>query len=48
VIKLQLGFTKVRYYGLKKDTGQIVPLFALSNLWIARHRLTTTTGEVRP
>jgi IS5 family transposase len=39
---------KVRYRGLKKNTGQIVTLFALSNLWMARHRLMPTTGEVRP
>ena len=48
VIKQQFGFTKVRYRGLKKNTGQIVTLFALSNLWMARHRLMPTTGEVRP
>ena len=48
VIKRQFGFTKVRYRGLKKNTGQIVTLFALSNLWMARHRLMPTTGEVRP
>jgi len=33
VIKQQFGFTKVRYRGLKKNTGQVVTLFALSNLW---------------
>ncbi len=48
VIKRQFGFTKVRYRGLKKNTGQIVTLFALSNLWMARHRLLPATGEVRP
>ena len=48
VIKQQFGFTKVRYRGLKKNTGQIVTLFALSNLWMARHRLMPATGEVRP
>jgi IS5 family transposase len=48
VIKQQFGFTKVRYRGLKKKTGQIVTLFALSSLWMARHRLMPTTGEVRP
>jgi IS5 family transposase len=47
VIKQQFGFTKVRYRGLKKNTGQIVTLFALSNLWMARHRLMPMTGEVR-
>jgi len=34
VIKRQLGFTKVRYRGLAKNTAQIVTLFALSNLWM--------------
>jgi transposase, IS5 family len=48
VIKQQFGFTKVRYRGFKKNTGQIVALFALSNLWMARHRLMPTTDEVRP
>ncbi len=48
VIKRQFGFTKVRYSGLKKNTGQIVTLFALSNLWMASHRLMPTTGELRP
>ena len=48
VIKQQFGFTKVRYRGLKKNTGQVVTLFALSNLWMARHRLMPMTGEVRP
>lgn len=32
VIKQHSGFAKVRYRGLKKNTGQIVTLFALSNL----------------
>ena len=48
IIKQQFGFTKVRYRGLKKNTGQIVTLFALSNLWMARHRLMPILGEVRP
>lgn len=39
VIKRQFGFTKVRYRGLAKNTAQIVTLFALSNLWMARRRL---------
>jgi IS5 family transposase len=48
VIKQQFGFAKVRYRGLKKNTGQIVTLFALANLWMARHRLLPATGGVRP
>jgi IS5 family transposase len=39
VIKRQFGFTKVRYRGLAKNTAQIVTLFALSNLWMARRLL---------
>ena len=44
VIKRQFGFVKVRYKGLKKNTLQLKTLFALSNLWMARHRLMTTQG----
>ena len=39
VIKRQFGFVKVRYRGLKKNNLQIKTLFALSNLWMARHKL---------
>ncbi len=39
VIKRQFGFTKVRYKGLAKNTAQLVTLFALSNLWMARKRI---------
>jgi len=38
VLKRQFGFTKVRYRGLRKNTAQIVTLFALSNLWMARRQ----------
>ena len=38
VIKRQFGFTKVRYRGLVKNTAQLTTLFALSNLWMVRHR----------
>ena len=44
VIKQQFGFTKVRYRGLAKNTTQIVTLFALSNLWMARRRLIGMEG----
>lgn len=44
VLKRQFGFTKVRYRGLKKNTAQIVTLFALSNLWMARRRLMGVGG----
>jgi IS5 family transposase len=36
VLKHQLGYTKVRYRGLAKNTSQIMGLFALINLYIAR------------
>ena len=39
VVKCQFGFTKVRYKGLAKNTAQLVTLFALSNLWMARRQL---------
>ena len=39
VIKRQFGSNKVRYRGPAKNTAQIVTLFALSNLWMARHQL---------
>ena len=44
VVKRQFGFTKVRYRGLAKNTAQIVTLFALSNLWMARRRLMVASG----
>jgi IS5 family transposase len=44
VIKQQFGFSKVRYRGLAKNTAQIVTLFALSNLWMARRRLIGMEG----
>ena len=39
VVKSQFGYVKVRYRGLPKNTLQLKTLFALSNLWMARHRL---------
>ena len=39
VVKRQFGYVKVRYRGLKKNTLQLKTLFALSNLWMARHPL---------
>ena len=40
VIKRQFGHLKVRYRGLMKNTQQVHTLFALSNLWMMRGRLT--------
>ena len=39
ILKCQFGYRKVRYRGLKKNTAQIVTLFALGNLWMARKKL---------
>ena len=39
VIKRQFGFVKVRYREWKKNTAQIVTLFAVSNLWMVRSKL---------
>lgn len=44
VVKRQFGFVKVRYRGLKKNTLQLKTLFALSNLWMARHQLMAARG----
>ncbi|MCA8838172.1 MAG: IS5 family transposase [Proteobacteria bacterium] len=48
VIKRQFGYVKTRFRGLVKNTAQLVTLFALSNLWMARRHLLTNAGEVRP
>jgi len=45
VIKRQFGLAKVRFKGLQKNTSQLLTLFALSNLWMARRHL---MGQVRP
>ena len=44
VLKRQFGYAKVRYRGLMKNTAQLTTLFALSNLWMARHRLLRMAG----
>ena len=36
VIKRQFGPAKARFRGLAKNSAQVVTLFALSNLWMAR------------
>jgi IS5 family transposase len=48
VIKRQFGLMKVRFRGLAKNTAHVITLFALSNLWMARKRLLTMTGKMRP
>ena len=44
VIKRQFGHVKVRYRGLVKNGAQVLTLFALSNLWMARKYLLAATG----
>lgn len=46
VLKQQFGYAKVRYRALKKNTAQIITLFALGNLWLVRHKL-LAMGQVR-
>ena len=48
VIKRQFGLVKVRFRGLQKNTAQLLTLFALSNLWMARRPLMAMRGAVRP
>jgi transposase, IS5 family len=48
VIKRQFGYVKVRYRGLKKNTQQLITLFALSNLWMVRGELIGVGACVRP
>ena len=47
VVKRQFGYTKVRYRGLAKNLSQVLTLFALSNLWMARRHLLPATGSLR-
>ncbi len=44
VVKRQFGYLKVRYRGLAKNTAQMLTLFALSNLWMARRHVSPATG----
>lgn len=46
VIKRQFGYVKTRFRGLAKNTAQLMTLFALLNLWMARRHL-MNAGEVR-
>ena len=48
VVKRQFGYVKVRFRGLAKNTAQILTLFALSNLYLARKQLLAMTGSLRP
>ena len=44
VVKCQFRYVKVRYRGLAKNTSQMLTLFALSNLWMARRQLMPAAG----
>jgi IS5 family transposase len=44
VLERQFGFTKARYPGLAKNTAQVVTMFALGNLWMARRQLLQGRG----
>ena len=48
VVKRHFGYVKVRYRGLKKNTAQLVTLFALSNLWMVRRALKVRDEQVHP
>ena len=45
VIKRQFGYVKVRFKRLAKNHGQVLTLFALSNLWMARRELLHLQGS---
>lgn len=45
VIKRQFGYVKARFKGLAKNHGQLLTLFALSNLWMARRKLMHLQGS---
>jgi len=47
-LKCIFGYRKVRFKGVMKNTAQIVTLFALSNLFMARKRLLALMAPVRP
>jgi IS5 family transposase len=47
MIKRQFGFVKTRFRGLATNTAQLMTLFALSNLWMARRHLLSNAGDVR-
>ena len=45
-MKCQFCFVKIRYHGLAKNAGQIVTLYALTNLWLAGTTLLPLVGEI--
>jgi IS5 family transposase len=44
VVKRQFGHVKARYRGLAKNGAQMLTLFALSNVWMARNACTAAAS----
>mgnify|MGYP001191818110 CR=1 FL=1 len=45
IIKNRFGLKKVRYRGLAKNTAQLMTLFGLANLMIAKRRLLAFSAQ---
>jgi transposase, IS5 family len=45
-VKQQFGYQKARFKRLLENAAQVLTLFALSDLWMARRTLLATAGEV--
>jgi transposase, IS5 family len=48
IVKCVFGYVKVRFKGLAKNTAQVITLFALANLYLARKHLLPKTRKLRP
>ena len=48
IVKCVFGYRKVRFKGLMKNTAQVMTLFALANLYMARRLLMPSAGKLRP
>ena len=48
IVKCVFGYRKVRFKGLLKNTAQVLTLFALANLYLARKLLMPSAGKLRP
>jgi IS5 family transposase len=48
IVKCVFGYRKVRFKGLLKNTAQVLTLFALANLYMARKLLMPSAGKLRP
>jgi len=48
IVKCVFGYRKLRYKGLLKNTAQVLTLFALANLYMARKLLMPGAGKLRP